>query len=217
MRAKPDPIALLLVLLILLCSLSAAAQPGPLTGKTVVLDPGHGGNQAGAFHHGVREADVNLAIGLALRANLTAAGATVVMTRATDDLAASPGISPAAELQARVDIARIADADIFVSLHANAHPTKPETAGAITFYAPGRPNDLAATVLEALVLETGAVNKGVRPANFYVLRNSDIPAVLVEVGFLTNRDEAARLADSAYQREIAAGICKGIMRYFLAR
>ncbi len=217
MRVKPGPIAHLLVLLILLCSLPAAAQPGPLTGKTVVLDPGHGGNQAGAFHHGVREADVNLAIGLELKARLTAAGATVVMTRATDDLAAAPGVAPAAELQARVDIARAADADIFVSLHANAHPTKPETAGAITFYAPGRPNDLAATVLETLVLETGAVNKGVRPANFYVLRNSDIPAVLVEVGFLTNRDEAARLADRAYQQEIAAGICKGIMRYFLAR
>ncbi|MDR7866709.1 MAG: N-acetylmuramoyl-L-alanine amidase [Sporomusaceae bacterium] len=217
MRVKPGPTALLLILLILLCSLPAAAQPGSLTGKTVVLDPGHGGNQAGAFHHGVREADVNLAIGLELKARLTAAGATVVMTRATDDLSASPGITPVAELQARVDIARNAAADIFVSLHANAHPTKPETAGAITFYAPGRPNDLAATVLEALVLETGAVNKGVRPANFYVLRTSDIPAVLVEVGFLTNRDEAARLADSVYQQEIAAGICKGIMRYFLAR
>ncbi len=217
MRLKPGSVAILLLLLILLCGFPVAAQAGPLTGKIVVLDPGHGGSQDGAFHHGVREADVNLAIGLALKANLTAAGATVVMTRATDELAAPPGVTPAAELQARVDIARSADADIFVSLHANAHPTKPETAGAITFYAPGRPNDLAATVLEALVLETGAVNKGVRPANFYVLRNSDIPAVLVEVGFLTNRDEAVRLADSAYQQEIAAGICKGIMRYFLVR
>jgi N-acetylmuramoyl-L-alanine amidase len=217
MRVKPGPTAILLFMLILLCSLPATAQPGPLTGKIVALDPGHGGDQAGAFHHGVREADVNLAIGLELKSRLTAAGATVVMTRATNELAAPPGVTPAAELQARVDIAKAADADIFVSLHANAHPTKPETAGAITFYAPGRPNDLAATVLEALVLETGAVNKGVRPANFYVLRNSDIPAVLVEVGFLTNREEAARLADSAYQQEIAAGICKGIMRYFLAR
>lgn len=217
MRVKTAPIAIALLLLILLFSLPAAAQPGPLTGKIVVLDPGHGGSQDGAFHHGVREADVNLAIGLELKDKLTAAGATVVMTRATDDLAAPPGATPAAELQARVDIAKAADADIFVSLHANAHPTKPETAGAITFYAPGRPNDLAATVLEALVLETGAVNKGVRPANFYVLRNSDIPAVLVEVGFLTNRVEAARLADSSYQQEIAAGIFKGIVRYFLSR
>lgn len=217
MRVKPGPIAILLLLLIFLCSLPAAAQPGPLTGKIVVLDPGHGGSQAGAFHHGVREADVNLAIGLELKARLAAAGATVVMTRATDDLAAPPGVTPAAELQARVDIAKAADADIFVSLHANAHPTKPETAGTITFYAPGRPNDLAAIVLEALVLETGAVNKGVRPANFYVLRNSDIPAVLVEVGFLTNSAEAARLADSAYQQEIAAGIFKGIVRFFLSR
>lgn len=209
--------ATFVAILLVLFSLPASAQQGPLAGKTVVLDPGHGGSQAGAFHHGVREADVNLAIGLELQAKLAAAGAAVVMTRTTDALAAPSGATTAAELQARTDVAKAADADIFVSLHANAHPTKEETAGAITFYAPGRPTDLAAAILEAVVLETGAVNKGVRPANFYVLRNSDIPAVLVEVGFLTNRAEAARLADSAYQQEIATGICKGIMRYFLSR
>lgn len=191
------------------------APPGPLAGKTVVLDPGHGGAQAGAFYYGVREADVNLAIALKLRDKLAAAGARVVMTRATDQLAAPPRIAIAAELQARVDIAKAVDADIFVSVHSNAHD-KEETNGAITFYAPGRPTDLARAIQEGLILETGAVNKGVRPANFYVLRNSDIPAVLVEVGFMSNRTECSRLADPAYQEEAASGIFKGIVRYFLA-
>ncbi len=216
MRHKTVPIALF-VLFVFCLAFPVYAQPGPLAGTTIVLDPGHGGSQDGAFHHGVREADVNLAVGLELQAKLVAAGAAVVMTRTTDSLAAPDGVSPADELQARVDVAKAAGADIFVSLHANAHPAKPETTGAIVFYAPGRSTALAAAILEALVLETGAVDKGVRPANFYVLRNSNIPAVLVEVGFLTNQAEAARLADSAYQQEIAAGIFKGIMRYFLSR
>ncbi len=61
------------------------------------------------------------------------------------------------------------------------------------------------------------VDKGVRPANFYVLRNSDIPAALIEMGFLTNAAEAARLADGSYQNQVAEGICKGLLGYFLSR
>lgn len=213
---RPLVAALLFLAFLSFGIVPAAAAPAPLIGRTVVLDPGHGGAQAGAFYFGIREADINLAVGLKLRDKLAAAGATVVMTRAADQLAAPPRPSPAAELQVRVDIAKAADADIFVSLHANAHD-KPETHGAITFYYPGRPTDLARAIQEALVLETGAVNKGVRPANFYVLRHSDIPAVLVEVGFMTNQAECARLADPVYQDEAASGIFKGIIRYFLAR
>lgn len=217
MRTKTLATVVLVLLALLLAAGPVLAAPGPLTGRIIVLDPGHGGDQAGANYFGIREADVNLAIALKVQAKLANAGATVVMTRATDILLAPPGTDPARELQARVDVARTADADIFVSIHANAHPTKPETAGAITFYASGRPTGLAAAIQEALTLETGAVDKGVRPANFYVLRNSDIPAVLVETGFLSNRDEAARLADDGYQNDVANGICKGIMRYFLSR
>ncbi len=216
MRTKILPLVLLLLAL-LLVSAPALAAEGLLAGRIIVLDPGHGGDQAGADYFGIREADVNLAVGLMLQAKLAFAGATVVMTRSTDTLLAPPATKPADELQKRVDVARAANADIFVSIHANAHPTKPETAGIITFHASGRPTELAVAIHEALVFETGAVDKGVRPANFYVLRNSDIPAVLVETGFLSNRDEAARLADEGYRNEIANGIFKGIMRYFLSR
>ncbi len=216
MRIKYAPLITLFVLLIVAFLPQASAQSGLLAGRTIVLDPGHGGEQAGACYFGVREADVNLAIGRELAARLTAAGANVVMTRTTDELVACAGTDPADELQARVDIAQAAGADIFVSLHANAHPAKPETAGVITFRAPGRSTALAAAIQEAVVEETGAVDKGVRTANFYVLRHSDRPAVLVEAGFLSNRVEAARLNTPAYQKEVASGIYKGIVRYFLA-
>lgn len=209
-------IAAALMLLLFLQGIGAAAS-GPLSGKIIVLDPGHGGSHDGAVHHGVREADVNLAVGLKLRDQLAAAGATVVMTRTTDCDVAYPGAEPAAELQARLDFAKATDADIFVSLHANAHPTKPETAGAISFYPAGRPNDLAKAIHAGLVNEVGMIDKGVRPANFYVLRNSDIPAALIEVGFLTNKAEAAKLADDSYREQLASGIFKGLVSYFLSK
>ncbi|MDR3561076.1 MAG: N-acetylmuramoyl-L-alanine amidase [Negativicutes bacterium] len=207
---------LAILLIVSLFSGVCSANPGLLDGKIITLDPGHGGNNDGAVHFGVREADVNLAIGLKLRDKLAAAGATVVMTRTTDRSVAVPGSGAAGELQARVDVAAAADADIFVSLHANAHPNE-ETAGAISFYPAGRPSDLALAIQPGLVGEVGMVDKGVRPANFYVLRNSDIPAALIEVGFLTNKAEAARLADDKYQAQIAEGIFKGLLRYFLTR
>jgi N-acetylmuramoyl-L-alanine amidase len=60
------------------------------------------------------------------------------------------------------------------------------------------------------------IDKGVRPANFYVLRNSDVPAALIEVGFLTNKTEAAKLADDSYREQLASGIFKGLVSYFLS-
>jgi N-acetylmuramoyl-L-alanine amidase len=198
--------------------LTGFATPAPalLANKVIVLDPGHGGPEAGARYFGVREADINLAVGLLLKEKLTAVGATVVMTRSTDALATPYPSGLAGDLQARVDIAGAADADIYVSLHSNAHD-KPETAGIITFYPPGRPTDLARAIQDGVAWETGAVNKGVRPANFYVLRHSNMPAVLVEMGFLTNKAENANLADPEYQQQLASGIFKGIIRYFLPR
>lgn len=209
----------LLISIFLLSILSGicTAAPGPLSGKIIVLDPGHGGSNDGAMHNAVREADVNLAVGLKLRDKLVAVGATVILTRSDDRDVAFPDAPSADELQARVDFAKASDADVFVSLHANAHPTKPETAGAISFYPTGRPNDLARAIQSGLVYEVGMTDKGVRPANFYVLRNNDIPAALIETGFLTNKAEAARIADDTYQNQLAEGIMKGIMNYFLSR
>jgi len=179
------------------------AAPSPLTGKIIVIDPGHGGNDNGAIANGVREANVNLAVGLKIRDKLLATGATVILTRSSD-------VSLA--LKARVDIAKAADADIFVSIHANTFSNL-ETAGAISFYQSGRPNNLAVAIQEDLVKESGAADKGVRPENFYVMRENYITAALIEIGFLTNGPEALRLTDDAYQEKVAEGISRGVINY----
>ncbi|HEX2513724.1 MAG TPA: N-acetylmuramoyl-L-alanine amidase, partial [Chloroflexota bacterium] len=200
-------------------------QPGALAGRTVVIDPGHGGRDPGAAHHGVREADVNLAVALLVRPLLEGAGARVVLTRETDRALASGGVD--ADLQARVNVAQQAQADLFVSIHANAH-TDREVQGAISFYGPeagfnsgarrtprlvARSRQLATALNREVALAAGQPDRGTRAATFWVLGGPRAPAVLVEIGFLTNAEEAALLATPAHQRYIAQGVAAGIGRY----
>ncbi|MDQ3702406.1 MAG: N-acetylmuramoyl-L-alanine amidase, partial [Chloroflexota bacterium] len=199
---------------------------GALAGRTLVLDAGHGGRDPGAVHHGVRESDVNLAVARELRPLLEEAGARVVLTR-DGDQAAAPGATLNAELQARVSVASRVGADLFVSIHANAHEDR-DVQGAITFYGReagfvsgaqrpprlvARSRQLAGAINRELVLATGEIDRGTRSANFWVLGGPRVPAVLVEVGFLTNAEEAARLATPSFQRFAAQGIAAGVARY----
>ncbi len=201
-------------------------SPGALAGRTLVLDAGHGGRDPGAVHHGVREADVNLAVVRELRPLLEGMGARVVLTREVDQ-AVAPGAGLDAELQARVNLAGRIGADLFVSIHANAHEDR-EVQGAITFYGPeagfnsgaqrsprlvARSRQLARAINREVVVATGEIDRGTRMANFWVLGGPRAPAVLVEVGFLTNAEEAERLAMPSFQRSIAQGVAAGVARY----
>ena len=186
---------------------------GALQGKVIVIDPGHGGSNPGAVANNTREADTNLAVGLKLRNKLAQAGAKVIMTRTSDHNVASADSSLAEELQARVDIAAKNKADIFVSLHSNSNPNS-AIKGIMTFYPSGKSPALAQTVHASLIKTTGAVDKGIAPATFYVLRNTTMPSILVEMGFVTNTQEAKLLQSDAYREKIATGIFNGIVEYF---
>lgn len=184
-----------------------------LAGKVIVLDPGHGGSNPGATGNGLREADLNLAVAQQLAARLRAAGARVVMTRDSDSTVAQPGSSLSEELAARVDMAKREHADIFVSIHTNDN-SNPDINGTMTFYGQGKSPLLAQKIQTALITATGAVDKGVAAADFYVVRSTPMPAALVEMGFISSPQEAARLGDSAYRAKIAQGIFNGIAAYF---
>lgn len=185
---------------------------GALRGKVIVVDPGHGGHNPGAVANGVHEADVNLAVSLLLRDKLLNEGAKVVMTRQTDVSVANRNSTLGQELQTRVDIAEKNAADLFVSIHANSNPDN-RINGAMTFYPQNKSSQLARDVQNALTKQTGAADKGVAPATFYVLRKTSMPSILVEAGFLTNKQEAMKLKDSSYQNEIAQGVFNGIVSY----
>jgi N-acetylmuramoyl-L-alanine amidase len=188
-------------------------EEGPLANKTIVIDPGHGGIYPGAVANGVREANVNLTVALKLREKLATSGATIIMTRESDVNLAPPGSSLRADLQARVDVAKNSNADIFISIHSNAS-LDPRIDGAISFYATDHSNNLARSIQLALTTEGGFRERDIRPANFYVLKYNSVPSALIELGFLTNPVEAARLTDDAYQNKLADDICNGIFTYF---
>lgn len=208
--------------LLLAAGLAALPAPafagGPLAGETIVVDPGHGGVDSGATAFGRQEKYVTLPIGLDLSALLRGAGARVVLTRSSDQYVS---------LAERVAIANAAGGDAFVSIHANAL-SDPSYSGVTTFYGassgfvtgvrrtPGlvaASHTLANDVQAATQARTGEVDRGVQPADYYVLGNSHMPTVLVETGFITNPAEGQRLTSPAYQEALAAGIAGGLARF----
>lgn len=194
-------------------SVSSGQTSGSLRGKVIVVDPGHGGSNPGAVANNTRESDHNLAVSLKLRDKLVQAGAKVIMTRDTDRTVAAEGSSLGQELQARVAMAEANNADAFVSIHSNSNPDS-KIAGGMTFYHSANSSDLASKVQNAMIKETGAVDKGTSSATFYVLRNTSMPSILVEMGFVTNAQEAARLSSNSYRTSLANGIFNGITNYF---
>lgn len=184
-----------------------------LKGKKIVIDPGHGGTNPGAVKYGMRESDNNLAVSLKVKELLENYGAEVIMTRETDQSVAKEGLALKEELQARIDIANAQNADVFVSLHTNSNPNT-DIAGAMTFYSNDTSKKLADNIQKSLIGHTNAADKGIEKENFYVLRNNEIPAVLVEMGFITNKKEAIKLNSDAYRDDLASGIANGLIDYF---
>ncbi|MBU2701953.1 N-acetylmuramoyl-L-alanine amidase [Sporomusaceae bacterium BoRhaA] len=186
---------------------------GGLKGKVIVVDPGHGGSNPGAVGNNVRESDINLAVALKLQDQLTQAGAKVIMTRSSDHTVAPEGSTLGQELAARVEQAESNHADLFISLHSNENSDN-SIQGAMTFYNSAQSSPVALIVQNALISATGANDKGTSQANFYVIRSTSMPSILVEMGFVSNGQEAVKLNSSDYQNKIALGIRKGIVQYF---
>jgi N-acetylmuramoyl-L-alanine amidase len=177
----------------------------------VVIDPGHGGPDVGAIGNGIYEKNVVLPIAFQLGRALQQMGYSVVYTRTADiDL----------DLEPRVQIAENVRGDVFVSIHANSLATRAnEISGVETYHAPGAVlgQQLASAVHQQIIAGTGAVDRGVRAARFFVIRNTSMPAILVETGFVTNPQDAANLNNPAYQERMAAAIARGVdqfMRYY---
>jgi N-acetylmuramoyl-L-alanine amidase len=176
----------------------------PKTRPVVVIDPGHGGKDVGAIGvGGIHEADIILSISQQVARILEQRGIQVVMTRDSDYFV---------DLAPRVVIAKRVDADVFVSIHANAIDNRPDVNGLETYYF-GNGAVLARTIHNSILQSLDINNRGVRRARFFVLRNNPMPAVLVETGYVTSPSESRRLTDPAYQSQMAAAIARGILQY----
>jgi len=191
--------------------LSADGLPTVPRGRyLVVLDPGHGGPDPGAIGiGGLRETDVVLDVGLQVARQLQARGVQVVMTRTSEvDV----------DLPPRVAVANRAGANAFVSVHANAlSMARPDVNGIETFYFEGgssRSRALAAALQQQmLAISPGSPDRGVRTARFFVIRRATMPSTLVEMGFVTGRLDARRLADPNFRRRMAIALATGMLTY----
>lgn len=193
----------------------------PLSGKVIALDAGHGGPDGGAVSkEGVIEKEVTLAISLYLRDLLQEAGAVVVMTREDDkDLAEADtkGYSKrkTEDLLKRVDLIQKKKADMLVSIHLNSIPS-PKWSGAQTFFngSNEQSKKLAGYIQEEIKRNLANTERLAKTEDtVYLLKALKIPSALVEVGFLSNPEEARLLADDLYQRKVAESIYRGILRY----
>lgn len=185
---------------------------------TVVVDAGHGGNDPGKVGvSGTLEKDINLSIALKLKTELEKKGIKVILTRESDVSLAIEGATnkKTSDMNKRIEITNSARADLLVSVHQNSF-TDPKVKGAQVFYYKNskESEDIAVTVQTELVNSLDKDNKRKAKANndYYVLRKSTCPAIIVECGFLSNYEEEAKLVSEEYQQDIAEAIAEGVYK-----
>jgi N-acetylmuramoyl-L-alanine amidase len=174
----------------------------PNSSVVVMVDPGHGGVDVGAVGiGGLKEADINLDISRQVASLLQRQGVQAILTRQDDR---------EIDLAPRVAQAERSDADIFVSIHSNAATT--EANGVETYYYSSGAR-LAQSIQSSIVNNLDVIDRGVKQARFYVLTQTSMPSALVEVGFVTGRQDAARLSTASFRSQMADAIARGILQY----
>lgn len=190
------------------------AETGPLAGRVILVDAGHGGTDGGARakDSGIWEKELNLQTALALKSLLEADGAVVIMTRETDMQYSE---NKRADLTARLNLAREGGADMVISIHMNEYRTRRES-GPQVFYRAGQEDSrLLAGCIQAALIETlKPAKERTALAGDYFILSLNIPSVLVECGFISNSVEEALLLTSEYREKVAQGIRDGIIEYY---
>ena len=191
---------------------TAAPLPTPVP-PLVVLDFGHGGFDGGAtgIESGVVEAELNLLVGLLVRDALEEAGCRVILTRADDG---ALGKTKREDMQARGEILKNPNAACTVSIHMNKFSDR-SISGPMAFYQAGAEQGrlLAQNVIDALTQALNRPSRRANPADNFVTRVPTAPSVLVECGFLSNRDDEKNLQEPAYRQTLADAIAEGVLRY----
>ena len=198
--------------------------------KTVFLDPGHGGRDPGAVYYNTNEKDLTMQVYKKLRKELEGLGYTVLSSRDSDVYVDF--------ITERSKMVNSTNSDIFISIHFNASGSPASNRSGIQTYSyeedsgyrskinpywhnhPDRiseSNRLAADIHSSLLAETGAKDAGLLQSSFAVLRETDKPAVLLELGYIDNFNENQQIRSDAYQNRLVAGIVKGIQKYYAGK
>lgn len=192
-----------------------------LSGQTIVIDPGHGGVDGGAVGKDkTQEKIIALKVAKMTRAFLEEAGAIVYMTREGDYDLAGEGVSgfsrrKSIDIRNRLDFIHKKEADLFITIHLNSLPSS-RWHGAQTFYYDSfAENKQLATFIQDEIIRNlqNTTRVPLEINTIYLLKHAEVPGALVEIGFLSNEAELAKLKDENYQRQMAASIYQGIIRY----
>lgn len=171
---------------------------------TVVLDAGHGGEDGGTVEQTATEKEINLAVVLKMRELLENQGIRVVLTREKDIFM---------KLEERVRVANGEKADLFVSIHCNYYEKDSSIYGLECYYCKGAEEGkyYAERILETIEKSGEIVSRNVKPSGYYILKNTTVPAVLVEAGYLSNYNERNQLISGEYQGKLSQELVEGIV------
>lgn len=180
--------------------------PDSLSGAVIVLDPGHGGEDTGALSNDelTEEKEVTLSTAEKVKSALEAAGATVYLTRTTDELVQLGDICTFSEEK---------EADVFISLHADSTEYANEATGITTYYYYGEEETLAQTIQESFT-SLPLDSRGIAYGNYQVLRENLQPSILIEMGYMNNDNDLSELVSDSYQEQLAESITTGLTNYF---
>jgi len=184
------------------------------TVKTIVIDPGHGGGDYGAINPstGLAEKDVTLDISLRLQELLIQEGWNAILTHSTDRDVTSSDSSDSEELWARANTGNKNDAAIFLSIHCDSS-SKEKVRGTTTFYYKDIDKSLASVIHKYLISSLGTMDRGIKSSKFYVLKNTKMPAALLEIAFISNSEDSKLLANATFRQKVARAIFEGICEY----
>ncbi len=187
---------------------------------TIVIDAGHGGQDPGAVDKSVREADINLDIAQRLRDRLTSRGFNVIMTRETDDglyLNEHDKWEKTEDMKARKRIVNSSGASMLLSIHQNFFSDR-SVYGAQVFFNGSNPrNEALAQIVQTKLAEAARKENTraiVRKDELFILKNNEMPSILIECGFISNEEERVLLCTEAYKDELAEAIYEGVCEYF---
>ncbi|RYG74791.1 N-acetylmuramoyl-L-alanine amidase [Lentibacillus lipolyticus] len=186
---------------------SMPSDANDLDQKTIVLDAGHGGKDSGAIGAGgTNEKMFTRRTVQELAQILTSLNAEVVLTRKSDHFVS---------LAARASLSNISNADAFISIHYNSFPQEPNVTGIETYFQNNQDKALARSVQKGIILGTGANDRGISNGDYQVTRQSAIPSILIESGYISNAEKAQLFRTDVYQKKLAAGIARGLNAYFM--
>ena len=205
---------LFILSLCFLLSLTCVRASLPLTGKTIILDIGHGGDDPGTSYQNILEKDLNLAIGLELEKELSRNGAIVILTREGDYDLSSPNAHrrKKSDFDNRIDLINKYNDTVYLYINITYWGDAGYYWGQIFYY--GEDNKKLAEFLQS-EFNTISYPRSIKPMpNIYMYRRLKIPGVLVECGFISNKKEREKLITPAYQKEIAKVLTQGLVNYF---